>query len=275
MKTVWLDRFGCIIGVINALLTIGLTVLSFRHIEPKNCYRPCGASLEGEPCPAGGCPVGEQKAGWPLPAFVDAPGGGSPTGGWGLIGPEDMPLFVPLLLDILFYSSIVWLASYIIQFIGRRMLPLKWIATLLPLSVFLAGSLWIFYWSGGYFAPIGRGDIVQVYIDTPIDRGAGSAFLPTVSIPLEELIENYGDPDDVWLTSEGSAEKPATHILLHWDSIEMFVKLPEIANQTYAIKETTGVEMIVFPYEESVIGFDGKPFGEKRVSWTGYGDYQP
>jgi hypothetical protein len=267
-----LDRQGCIIGVLNALLAIGLTVISFRYIQPKDCYRAWAGS-EGVPYPAGACGFGGQKAGWPLPAFVDTPGGGSPTSGWGLLGPEDPPDFVPLLLDVLFYSLIVWLALYIIQFVRRRAVPLRLIITSLPLNFFLGIFLCIFYWSFG--SPIGRGHSVQVYVDTPTDRGAGSAFLPTVSIPLEELIENYGDPDEVWLTSEGSAQKPLTQVLLHWAPIGMFVQLAETASETYPIKKTTEVEMIIFPYEEPVIAFDGKPLGEKKIPWTGYGNYQP
>jgi len=267
-----LSRYGCGIGVVNVLLAVVLTVLSFRYIQPKDCYRSCGG-LEGMPCLTGGCHFGEQKAGWPLPAFVDAPGGGSPTSGWGLLGPEDPPDFVPLLLDVLFYSLIVWLASYIIHFVRRRALPLRLIITILPFNVFLVIFLYIFYWSFG--SPIGRGHSVQVYIDTPTDRGAVIAFVPTVSIPLGELIENYGDPDEVWLTSEGSAQKPLIQILLHWDSIGMFVQLAEKATETYPIKKTTRVEMIVFPPEEQVIGFDGKPLGKQKVLWKGYGDYRP
>ena len=267
-------RYGCIIGVINALLAVGLTVLSFRYVQPKDCYRSCAAT-EGIPCPTGGCQIGEQKAGWPLPVFVDDPGGGSPTGGWGLLGPEDPPLFVPLLLDILFYSSIVWLASYLIQLIGLRTLPLKWIVTLLPLNVFLAVSLWIFYWLFGYYVPIGRGQSVQVYTDTATGIMSDSGFSPRVSIPLEELIENYGNPDNAWLMSEGTSEKPKSRMVLHWDSIGMFVELPEVANNTYTVKKTTAVEMILFPHEEMVLGIEGKPLGEKRTRWTGYGKYLP
>lgn len=90
-----------ILVVVNLLLTIGLTLLSFRYVQPKDCYRHCGAE-EGIPCLPGGCGFGEQKAGWPLPVFVDDPGGGSPTGGWGLLGPEDPPLIMPMLLTVLF-----------------------------------------------------------------------------------------------------------------------------------------------------------------------------
>lgn len=267
-----LDRQGCIIGILNALLAIGLTVLSFRYVQPKACYREWGGS-EGVPNPTGACGFGKQKAGWPWAAFVDTPGGGSPTSGWGLLGPEDPPVFVPLLLDVLFYSLIVWLVLYIIQFVRKRAVPPRLIITILPLNFFLVIFLCIFYWSFG--SPIGRGHGVQVYVDTPMGRSAESAFLPTVSIPLKELIENYGEPDDVWLTSEGSAQKPVTRIMLHWTSIRMFVQLAETASEIYPVKKTTEVKLIIFPNEEPVIALDGKPVGEKKIPWTGYGNYQP
>lgn len=272
MKILSLSRHGYIVASLNAFLAIGLTVISFQYVQPKDCYRFCAEEM---PCPAGACRFGEQKAGWPLAVFADMPGGGSPTGGWGLLGPEDLPLILPLVLDVLFYSALLWLLFYIIRIVHRQTTPLPLIMTTLPLTVFLAVSAWIFYLVFGYYAPIGRGHSVQVYIDTPTDRGAGLAFSPIILIPLKELIENYGDPDDVWLASEGSAEKPVTRMLLHWASIGMFARLAEIPNKTYTVKEMSEVELIIFPYEEPVIGLDGKPLGEKKIPWIGYGDYQP
>ena len=272
MKTLSLDRYGWSLGVINALLTIGLTILSFRYIEPKNCYRPCGG-VEGEPCPLGGCNFGVQKAGWPLPVFVDDPGGGSPTGGWGLLGPEDPALLTPLVLDIGFYSLMVWLALWLMQLIPRKLLPVKGLWTSAALNMLFALSLWIFSWMFGI--PIGRGQSIQVYVDTPTDRGAVMAFSPSVSLPVDELIQSYGNPDQVWLTSRGSTDTALTRLLLHWNSIGMFVQLPEIVDQTYAVEKTTRVKTIIFPNEQQVIAFDGKPLGEKSMPWTGYGTYQP
>jgi hypothetical protein len=267
------DRYGCTIVVINALLAVVLTILSFRYVEPKNCYRTCGQSLEGRPCSTGGCPVGAQKAGWPLPAIVDSPGGGSPTSGWGLIGPEDPPLLVPLLLDVLFYSLALWLVISLIQLIWKRTSPVKDLVLSLPLNILLALFLWMYCWSFG--SPIHRSSYAQVYIDTPAGRSANMAFLPEVFIPVEELIENYGNPSDVWLTSEGLPEKALTRIVLHWDSIGMFAQLPETEDKIYSVEKTTRVKMIIFPDEEPVVAFDGKPLGDKKISWTGYGVYQP
>ena len=86
-----LGRGRYILVVVNLLLTIGLTVLSFRYVQPKDCYRLCAG--DGMPtCLAGGCGFGEQKAGWPLTVFVDTPGGGSPTGGWGCWDPKTLRL---------------------------------------------------------------------------------------------------------------------------------------------------------------------------------------
>jgi hypothetical protein len=55
----------------------------------------------------------------------------------------------------------------------------------------------------------------------------------------------------------------------------MFVQLAEARSETYPISRTTKVAMIIFPYEEPVIAFDGKPPGEKKIPWMGYGNYQP
>jgi phosphoethanolamine transferase EptA/EptB len=270
-----LGRSGCIIGIVNALLAIGLTVLSFWYIQPKDCYRECGVP-EGMPCLSGGCRFGEQKAGWPLPAFVDAPGGGSPTGGWGMLGPEDLPLLVPLILDVLFYGILLWLVLYIIQLIRRQTLTPKLIAVTLPLNIFLAAFLWIFYSFFGNYLSIGRGHDIQVYVDTPTSTNSALAFSPIVSIPLNELIENYGDPDYVGFTSEGTTESPMIGVVLYWDSIGMFVKLPSIANKTYVIQKKTTVAMIIFFNErQQVLRIAGKPLGREKISWTGYGEYQP
>jgi len=276
MKTLPLDRRGCIIGIVNALLAVGLTVLSFWYIQPKNCYRFCGEPEEGKPCPTGACRWWEQQAGWPLPVFVDNPGGGSPTGGWGMLGPEDPPLLGPIILDVLFYSALLWLALYFIQLVRSQALPLRLIPTTLPLNVFLAASLWIFYLFFGYYAPIGRGHSEQVYVDTPTSTFATLGFSPIVSIPLEELIGIYGEPDSVWLTPDGATEALALRMTLQWDSIGMFVELPQIENPAYVVEKTTRVETIIFfEEEEPVLRIAGEPLGEKKIAWTGYGVYQP
>src|SRR5262245_46784067 len=106
MKTTSLCPHGrgrYILVVVNLLLTIVLTVLSFRYVHPKDCYRFCDVE-EGASCPAGSCRVGEQKAGWPIPVFVDAPSPSSPLGIMGVLGREDLPDLFTMILDVLFYS---------------------------------------------------------------------------------------------------------------------------------------------------------------------------
>lgn len=269
-----LGRFGCIIGIVNALLAIGITVASFRYIQPKDCYRLCGSS-EGRTCLAGACRFGEQKAGWPLPAFVDAPGGGSPTGGWGILGPEDLPLPVPIILDTLFYSLLLWLILYGIQLVRGRTLPLKLIVSTLPLNVFLATSLWIFYLFFGYYAPIGRGQGVSVYVDTPTSIVSVMGFSPIVPIPLGELLDNYGDPDFVRLGLDLTTEAPAIRMALYWDSIGMFIELPRSVGKMYVVNKMTDVEMILFFDAQPYLGISGKPLEQEKIPWQGYGNYQP
>jgi hypothetical protein len=143
--------------VVNAILAIGLTITSFQYVQPRNCYRLCDAS-EGKPCPSGACAFGEQKAGWPIPAFVDNPGGGSPTGGWGVLGPEDPPLGIPMILDVLFYSIEIWMVIYVIQFLSHQVIFPKLFFVSLPLNALMAVALWFFYYISAYvfgFAMIG------------------------------------------------------------------------------------------------------------------------
>jgi hypothetical protein len=138
-----------ILIVVNLLLTLVLTVLSFRYVQPKDCYRFCDLE-EGVPCPVGSCRVGEQKAGWPIPVFVDAPSPSSPLLPSGILGVDDYPHPVWMLLDVLFYSVLVWLAVFIIVLIRGQRLDPKLIVLSLPMNVALAVFLWWFYFSTGY-----------------------------------------------------------------------------------------------------------------------------
>lgn len=138
-----------ILVVVNLVLTLVLTVLSFRYVQPKDCYRFCDLE-EGVPCPAGSCRVGEQKAGWPIPVFVDAPSPSSPLLPSGILGVDDYPHPVWMLLDVLFYSVLVWLAVFIIGLIRGQRLDPKLIFLALPINVALAVFLWCFYFSTGY-----------------------------------------------------------------------------------------------------------------------------
>ena len=265
-------RDSYILGIFNVLLTIGLTFLSFQYIQPKDCYRTC-LSLSGESCLTGGCRTGEQKAGWPLPVFVDNPGGGSPTSGWGLLGYEDPPLYKPLIADVLFYSLLVWLLLYGIQIIRNQALPFKLVGTTLLLNMLLASLLWLFFLGLG--SPIGRGRMAGVQIDTPSSTIFAQGFSPIVSIPLGEIIEKYGEPDYVRLDPNDLPGTMETRVALYWDSIKMSVELPPIRSETYVVKKTTDVEMVIFFDEEQYFGLSEIPFGDEKIAWTGYGSYQP
>ena len=138
-----------ILIVVNLLLTLVLTVLSFRYVQPKDCYRFCDVQ-EGMPCPAGSCRVGEQKAGWPIPVFVDAPSPSSPLLESGILGVDDYPDPVWMFLDVLFYSGLIWLAVFIIGLIRGQRLDPKLILLSLPMNIALAVFLWVRYFSTGY-----------------------------------------------------------------------------------------------------------------------------
>jgi hypothetical protein len=135
--------------MVNLVLTMVLTVLSFRYIQPEDCYRICDLE-EGVSCPAGSCRVGEQKAGWPIPVFVDAPSPSSPLGISGVLGVEDLPRPMPMLLDVLFYCFLAWLVVFIAGLIQGQRLDSKLILRALPMNATLAVFLWVFYFSTGY-----------------------------------------------------------------------------------------------------------------------------
>ena len=265
-------RRGYILGILNTVLAIVLTLISFRYVQPINCYRSCPDPYKGEPCLPGECHFGEQKAGWPLPVFVDMPGGGSPTNGWGVLGPEDIPSPLPLLLDVFFYSAIVWLVIYILKLVQRQGLHPRTIVTSLPMDLILAAGLWLFYMLFPYALPIGRGQLDQVYVNTPKETLSSDTFAPIVPIRLEELIRFYGDPGQVWVTAGDRSN--ATYTLIHWPSVGVYAELSPMVGQTHVINRTSDVKRIFFSDEPQILTIDEKPLG-KNVPWTGFGEYQP
>ncbi len=119
-----------------AVLAVGLALVSRNFVRPVDCQMLCDAP-ENAPCPTRACRAYEQRAGLPLPFRIDDPGGGSPTGGWGILGPEDLPNPLTFLLDVLFFGLALWLAGYVIQ-VRRGKAALEWLAILLPLGLSLA-----------------------------------------------------------------------------------------------------------------------------------------
>jgi hypothetical protein len=106
----------------SVLLAISITIASLSYVRPLNCQRFC-ADPESVPCPPGACRNGEQRSGFPLPVFIDNGGGSSPTGGWGKLGPEDLPNPLAFIIDVLFYSALFWLAWRLIANIGGKEQP--------------------------------------------------------------------------------------------------------------------------------------------------------
>lgn len=264
--------------VVNAILAIGLTVASVQYIQPKNCYNFCDPSYV-IPCLKGSCYFGDQKAGWPFPVFIDSPGGGSPTGGWGLLGPEDPPSPLSMIGDVLFYSILVWIILYIIPLFRRKAaLPLKLSLKSLSLNVLFAMGLWLIYFIFGFtmgFHMVGRGYRGSVYVEIPGDTGSAMTFEPTVPVPLAEVIDYYGDPDYVEFTRSSPTENPGTDLLLYWDSVPMFVELPPIEDFPYSIDRRIKIERIIFDDDRRVIAIAGEPISEEKTVWIGYGDYEP
>ncbi len=118
-----------------AVLAIALTLVSQSFVRPVDCRYLCDPQ-ENVPCLAGGCQAYQQRAGLPLPYRIDDPGGGSPTSGWGILGPEDLPNPLFFLLDVFFYGLALWLAGYAIQ-VRRGKMTLEWLAILVPVGLVL------------------------------------------------------------------------------------------------------------------------------------------
>jgi hypothetical protein len=65
-------------------------------------------------------------------------------------------------------------------------------------------------------------------------------------------------------------------MVLYWNSINMFVELPQVANKMYAVHERTGVEMIIFFDDDPDVTAVGENlFRGEKIAWAGYGNYQP
>ncbi len=101
------------------LLATGLTLASLLYVRPANCTSFCGEAIQAK-CPPGSCLAGEQRAGFPLPVRIDDPGGGSPTSGWGILGPEDLPNPFTFLLDVAFYSLLLWGGWHILTILTEK-----------------------------------------------------------------------------------------------------------------------------------------------------------
>jgi hypothetical protein len=148
----------------------------------------------------------------------------------------------------------------------------------LQLNAFLGAFLWFFYLIFTFtmgFQLIGRGYRGSVYVETSKDIDSAMTFAPTVSIPLDEVIEYYGDPNHVWFTSDSTTEVTTAGLLLYWDSFKMFVELPQIADKTYPVHRKTNIEMIIFYDYQDVTALAGQQISEEKTVWTGYGNYQP
>jgi hypothetical protein len=89
------------------------------------------------------------------------------------------------------------------------------------------------------------------------------------------LIEQYGDPDYLWLITESTTEARKNGRVLYWDPLGMFAELSPIADNKYTVKKTTDVAMILFSDEQQVTAIDGKLLKGEKILWKGYGDYQP
>ena len=114
---------------------------------------------------------------------------------------------------------------------------------------------------------------VQADAQTKIVNGIW--FNPNTSISVEEIIEEYGDPDFVSLDLERTIEEPTIQMNLYWDSIRMLVALPETDGNIYVIKKVTKIKGVDFSDEKLYQASSEVEFGSFYRPWDGYGVYQP
>ncbi len=97
------DYLRLVVIVVIAFL---LTLLSLVYVRPMACHKLCVT----EPCPSGTCREGELRSGFPFPIRRDNNLRQSPVLGLGAgrLGPEDVPSSPAFILNILFYSTILW-----------------------------------------------------------------------------------------------------------------------------------------------------------------------
>ncbi|HEX6288715.1 MAG TPA: hypothetical protein VFZ66_05965 [Herpetosiphonaceae bacterium] len=127
-----------LIGIAAILMTLG----SIAYVRPANCHTLC-SEPEQAPCPSGSCRFGEQRAGFPFAVLRDHEAG-SPTGGWGKIGPEDFPNPAAFVVDVLVYSAILWLLGWMVALWRTRGHPAAWLPAVALIATLLAGLLGMF-----------------------------------------------------------------------------------------------------------------------------------
>jgi hypothetical protein len=130
-----------VIGLVVLIVAgVMLTLASSAFIRPLDCRALCDAP-QGSTCPTGTCRAYEQRAGLPLPYLIDDPGGGSPTSGWGILGPEDLPNPLFFLLDVAFYVTLLGLAAYLVLLRPAPLRELDRLPIVLGVALLLASLL--------------------------------------------------------------------------------------------------------------------------------------
>lgn len=101
-------------------------------------------------------------------------------------------------------------------------------------------------------------------------------YYPSGSISVDMIVEKYGEPDSILVEWDftGDPSKDARLIVyLLWDTLRMTVILPEIpdtADHTYLVEETTQVHYIDYKDETS---YANPPAYGSLWEWQGYDGY--
>ncbi len=121
----------------------------------------------------------------------------------------------------------------------------------------------------GFFANVW----VTVDLSTSLVHSIG--YDPSIPISVADIVEKYGNPNYVWVYSEGIPEFPKLSLSIFWDSIKMEIDLPTIDDNekhTYSIEESTEIQWITF-YDDAV--YSVRTLEGDAQSWNGYSVYQP
>lgn len=103
------------------------------------------------------------------------------------------------------------------------------------------------------------------------DIVSGIGFGVTQEIPIENVIEKYGNPNSVLVTTVSFPEEnPRTAMMLYYDTLNMTIDLPEQESDNYDLRKNILIENVGYSDDHSY-----KLIKAYSTSWSGFGYYEP
>lgn len=99
----------------------------------------------------------------------------------------------------------------------------------------------------------------------------GVGFAPSVPVSVGDVIEKYGNPDNIQIFPGDVPDVVKATALLFWDSLNMRVHLPEIDGSNYVIDNSTKIQWITYFDKTQYTDIRNNKFSQK---WKGYTSYQ-